>query len=168
MSPSTAIVVLLFLLGVVITHSQVSDPCKNYKTIDNPYRSTNYSINPGDPALCDSNLVAGWYRFINEVGGKMPETAPDPYHCGTVAPMWIRGTHPDVANTEKIVELCTNIRGRNKGCSLQPQDLSVKNCGSYFVYKLFRTYGCSMAYCAGNSLFLESFPKTLETKPKVL
>ena len=139
------IVILVFALFFGFVES---DPCKTYKAIDNPYRSTKYKLQSNDVAICDSNLARGWYRFTSIVGGKMPETKPAPNSCGTVAPIWIRGTHPNGTNETKTVTACTNVRDRSDGCFIELSIL-IKNCGGFFVYRLDYTDGCSMAYCAG-------------------
>ena len=97
--------------------------------------------------ICDDNLQTGWYRFVNEVGGKMPETKVGRGHCGTIAPIWMRGQHP--SNAEGIVDrtACVNVNSQQGGCI--PISIKVKNCTDFFVYRLVAPYGCYMAYCAG-------------------
>ena len=65
--------ILVFITSLLV--SNASDPCGSYKSLDNPYRSTGYVAREGiDPMICDYDLQTGWYRFVNEIGGKMPET----------------------------------------------------------------------------------------------
>ena len=129
-----------------------ADPCKNYKSIDDPYRSTKYKWQKNLYASkCDDKLTSGWYRFTSIVGGKMPTTKPDPYSCGTLAPIWIKDTHPTKVGEQKQVTACTNVRNMMQGCMTKDQ-ISVKKCNGstdFFVYKLKPTYGCPRAYCAG-------------------
>ena len=126
-----------------------TDPCVSYSTINNAYRSTGYVARAGiDPLICDDKLQTGWYRFVHEVGGKMPETMVTTFHCGTYAPIWMKPPHP--ATSEGIVDktACMNYNGMNNGCLTLP--IKVKNCNdSYFVYRLTAPFGCPMAYCAG-------------------
>ena len=145
--PSTLAILVVVLLLTASSHG--SDPCDTYDTLNNPFRSIGYVATPGvDPMVCDSNLKAGWYRFINEVGGRMPETKITKYHCGTFAPIWMRGSHPSVANGTVRRTACINFNELDDGCL--PLGIEVKNCNdSYFVYHLVRTLGCPMAYCAG-------------------
>jgi len=140
---------LIFGLLWGVAESQF-DPCQNYTSIDNPYRSTKYKykVNSGDVAICDSKLEKGWYRFTSDVGGMIPLTKPPPYSCGTVAPIWIRGQNPNITNETKSVDACTNIFDEDDGCT-QSHAIEVKKCEGYFVYHLISTFGCSMAYCAG-------------------
>ena len=149
---------ILILVGTFCAGQPLVDPCKNYKSIDNPYRSSKYKLKSGEVALCDNMLNEGWYRFTSAVGGVMPETKPEPYFCGTIAPIWIRGSHPQTKGQEKQVTACTNVHNRKMGCLLSSK-ISVKNCagagaGGYFVYKLKRVYGCPRAYCAGNDYII--------------
>jgi hypothetical protein len=135
-----------FLIFTFITGNV--DPCKNYKSINNPYRSKKYKVPAGEVLICDYKLTAGWYRFTSVVGGKMPTTKPEPYCCGTVAPIWMRGTHPTTKGQVIQATACTNLHNRRNGC-LFSKPMSVKNCGDFFVYDLKPSRGCSMAYCAG-------------------
>ena len=136
------------VITVVFLVSNASDPCGSYKSLDNPYRSTGYVATEGiDPMICDYNLQTGWYRFVSKVGGKMPETKVGKGHCGTIAPIWMRGKHP--SNAEGIVNrtACVNFKNLYGGCI--PIRIKVKNCNDFFVYRLVAPYGCQMAYCAG-------------------
>ena len=36
-----------------------------------------------------------WYTFDSYTGGMMPETCPPFYSCGTQAPIWMDGNHPE-------------------------------------------------------------------------
>lgn len=126
------------------------EPCYNYSALNNPYRSIGYVATEGvDPMLCDVDLVSGWYRFVSEVGGEMPEFKIDRLQCGTIAPIWMQGSHPTVA--EGIVDrtACVNFNNLFDGCL--SFSIKVKNCSnSFYVYYLVPPpYGCFLAYCAG-------------------
>lgn len=138
---------LLFLLPFLAC-SQGSDPCVTRKTFDNPFRSTSYVIKRGDRAICDNNLIAGWYQFVNAVGGTMPESKVDVNHCGTIAPIWMRGQHPSVADGVMDRVACVNYKGMFNGCLVALQ-IKVKNCSGFYVYYLRPPHGCPMGYCAG-------------------
>ena len=135
---------IIFLLSFPVL-SQCSDPCITHGVLRNRFRSTNYQIKRGDPALCDNTLKIGWYRFF---GGNMPESKIDPYHCGTIAPIWMNGTHPTVADGIVNRKACVNFMGRRKGCFIAIP-IRVKNCSGFYVYYLKPASGCYMAYCAG-------------------
>ena len=143
----------ILVLITTVLFSNASDPCVSYKSLDNPYRSIGYVAREGiDPMICDNNLQTGWYRFVNEVGGKMPETKDGlgRGHCGTIAPIGMTRQHPSIA--EGIVDrtACVNFNNFPGGCL--PISIKVKNCSFFFVYHLVPVpYGCQMAYCAGMS-----------------
>ena len=138
-------------ITVVFLVANASDPCGTYKSLDNPYRSTGYVAREGiDLMICDNNLQTGWYRFVNKVGGKMPETKVGRGHCGTVAPIWMRGQHPSIAEGIVTRTACVNFNNLHGGCI--PISIKVKNCTDFFVYRLVPPYGCQMAYCAGMPL----------------
>lgn len=56
------------------------DPCSDFWTLNQPWRSTSYTPGPNDPLQCDRFLDPGWYRFA---GGDMPTTCPSSFSCGT-------------------------------------------------------------------------------------
>ena len=139
---------LIFLLPFFAV-SQGSDPCVTYKTIDNAFRSTSYVIKQGDPAICDKGLKVGWYRFVNAVGGTLPESKVEVNHCGTIAPIWMQGLHPSLADDVVDRVACVNYLGLLNGCLVAIQ-IKVKKCNDgFFVYYLQPPHGCPMGYCAG-------------------
>ena len=74
----------------------------------------------------------------------MPETCVSSYHCGTHAPGWLRGAHPDVS--EGVVSRTVCFTWRNNCCSWRSTIL-VRNCGDFYVYKLQRAPKCKLRYC---------------------
>lgn len=141
---------VLHLAAFLLTFNTVyTDPCSNNKAINDPYRSAAYRRGTFEIAICDNLLLPGWYRFTSIVGGQMPTTKPEPHFCGTIAPIWMRGRHPATQGQVLNVTACINYYNRDNGCKFR-MIISVKNCGSFFVYKLKASRGCSMAYCAGN------------------
>ena len=139
----------LLVLLIFSVSSEGIDPCLEHDTINDPYRSTGYVAVEGvDPMICDRDITPGWYRFVNKVGGMMPETKVYGPHCGTVAPIWMQGSHP--STEEGIVDrtACVNYNDLMDGCL--PISIKVKNCsGAFYVYYLLPPHGCQMAYCAG-------------------
>lgn len=119
--------------------------------LNEDHRSTQFVPAKGDSLLCDNGLASGWYKFKD--GNEMPTTCVDTFHCGTNAPIWMKGTHPTVAQGEVSASGCVNY-GANAGsfgapCCHLSIPIRVKNCGSFYVYHLTRTPGCAMGYCAG-------------------
>ena len=126
------------------------DP-NTYKVINEPRRSINSIWKQGQTAICDGTLSWGWYRFTSYVGGQMPTSRVNPNHCGTVAPIWLRGQHPSSADLTVTVQACINFFNLSNGCH-QPFNVKVRQCSGsppFYVYYLKPTYSCAVAYCAG-------------------
>ncbi|XP_019626405.1 PREDICTED: oncoprotein-induced transcript 3 protein-like [Branchiostoma belcheri] len=136
------------LLGIAV-RCIAGDPCLSHTTIDEPRRSINYPLSPGEAELCDSGLRRGWYRFHSLAGGQMPTACVSRYSCGTPGPVWMMGTHPEEPGQIAQATACAHV-GRN--CCQFPDRIQVRNCGDFFVYYLNRTRGCGMAYCAGTEV----------------
>ena len=77
----------------------------------------------------------------------MPITRVEPYHCGTDWPGWLDGVHPTVEDGEVRRKVC--FSDRPSGCKYK-KEISVKNCVSYFIYKLLDAPACNARYCATN------------------
>ena len=88
----------------------------------------------------------GWYRMVNPAGTKIPEVAPPLGQCGTNAPGWLNGAHPDGLGQTVSREVCFNSISGDK-CGLKTT-IKVTNCGGFYVYELPRTPGCLLRYCA--------------------
>ncbi|XP_025080059.1 von Willebrand factor D and EGF domain-containing protein-like [Pomacea canaliculata] len=138
------------------------DPCSDFWTLDQPWRSTSYTPGPNDPLQCDRFLDPGWYRFA---GGGMPTTCPSSFSCGTQAPIWMNGQLPlpneGVVNRSACAVI-TNAAGQLDCCG-QEVLIQVRNCGDFVVYCLHNTPGCSMAYCSdvpGGTV-----PRQINTQP---
>ena len=94
--------------------------------------------------LCDDELPEGWYRFVGAAGIKMPTTRVPAFQCGTVYSGWLHDPHPTMEDGEVARTVCFSDRGGGcKGLALTP----VKNCGFYYIYKLFRPPFCPSRYC---------------------
>lgn len=157
MSCLSNLAVLVVVLMSLIIQSHGTDPCVTHGYLNNPFRSTGYVARVGvDPLICDHNLQTGWYRFVTEVGGKMPETKPIKGQCGTYAPIYLKTTHPSTADGIVDKTACINYHELNNGCL--SFGIKVKNCNdTFYVYRLVPTFGCPMAYCAGRVLFRSMF-----------
>ena len=94
--------------------------------------------------MCDNQLAEGWYRFVGAAGTKMPTTRVPAYRCGTHWSGWLNGSHPTVEDGEVLRAVC--FSDRFTGCKYSKVTI-VKNCGSYFIYKLQQPPGCKSRYC---------------------
>ena len=120
----------------------VADPCYHYKNLSDANRKMSYST-PYGLALCDYELPVGWYRFVGAAGTKMPTTRVPAYRCGTDWSGWLNGAHPTVEDGEVHRGVC--FSDRPTGCK-HYQGIVLKNCGSYFIYKLYPPL-CNSRYC---------------------
>jgi len=132
------------------------DPCLegNHEIIaGQPERSFNHHLSvgtgQGKPPVCDSNLIAGWYRFVSPAGNLLPTECPGGNYCGTQMPVWMKGTVPPVS--EGIVETTACIN-QDRECCVGELSLAVRNCSSMVLYRLQPTPSCSMGYCVGEGV----------------
>ena len=122
-----------------------ADPCYNYQNLSDANRKSSYVTPMHGPSLCDKPLFEGWYRFVGAAGTKMPTTSVSAHRCGTYRSGWLNGAHPTVEDGEVRRTVCFDpkpIRCRYLTYIL------VKNCGSYFIYKLQKPSSCPLRYCS--------------------
>ena len=95
---------------------------------------------------CDDTL-SGWYRFQGDAGRKMMTTCPSINKCGGRFSAWLRDDHPTVAQGSVKKEVC--IRMFEPGdCCVNSYFIDVKNCCSYYIYKLRAgQFSCDFRYC---------------------
>ena len=159
---------LFFIVNVflfVLIEGQNAKSCAgkkyDYITIRDVHRSTAnvYNRTRGDKLLCDISVIqdGNWYRFESQTGGKIPQEKPGFYHCGTVAPIWMNGSHPTTTGVEVTRKACANIPGvKPYGCG-RSWTIKVINCGSFYIYQLKRPRQCFLAYCAGKQQLNKRF-----------
>ena len=122
----------------------VADPCFHYENLSDANRKISY-VTPYGSELCDSQLPEGWYRFVGAAGTKMPTTRVPAYRCSTEWSSWLDDAHPTVEDGEIRRTVC--FSDRTTGCK-KLRDIFVKNCGSYFIYKLQQPPNCNSRYCS--------------------
>ena len=118
------------------------DPCYEYKNLSDFQRKNSYHTPPNEES-CDRELD-GWYRFVGAAGTKMPTTFVAPFRCGTACSGWLHGTHPTVERGEVYREVYFSSSSKDRSCKTQ---ISVKNCSSYYIYKLGQPPRCESRYC---------------------
>ena len=109
-------------------------------------RKDTYTVR--DFPLCDNVLPEAWYRFEGDAGTRMLTTCVNQGKCGTTYPGWLNGVHPTVADGEEDRKVCFAAYPH---CSEDCKRIKVKNCSSYYVYKLGGTPGCDRRYCGTDS-----------------
>ncbi|XP_068080923.2 uncharacterized protein si:ch73-181m17.1 isoform X2 [Danio rerio] len=115
------------------------DPCYNYNSLDNHWRSTHNNWLADEHAYDDSRVHwDGWYRlFINGSSAEIPERCFSHMSCGGYVSLWLGDPHPQLEDgvvTRKVYgssyHQCNNYRS---------DPIQVKACpGNYYVYKLIR------------------------------
>ncbi|XP_078382604.1 uromodulin-like isoform X1 [Oculina patagonica] len=120
-----------------------ADDCQNYQTLSDAERKHDYAT--VWPNQCDSNLQVGWYRFDGAAGTQMATTCPSQSRCDATVPGWLDGAHPTVAEGMVARTVCIN---KYANCCYTAFSIQVKNCGSYYIYKLVPTPGCDIRYCS--------------------
>ena len=87
--------------------------------------------------LSDSKL-SGWYRFSGGAGTQMAEACPKMYSCSTNSSGWLNGTHPTVAEGIVQRKVCFSQRVSQflNDCCNHSKNISVRNCGTFHVYRL--------------------------------
>jgi len=93
---------------------------------------------------CD-NKLNGWYRFQGAAGTKMVTTCPLEFHCDTAYPIWLSGGHSTVAEGTVPRKVCIHKSGK---CCFNWFFIQVKNCSSYYIYKLDGLRDCDARYCS--------------------
>ena len=122
--------------------------CTSYKIIDDQTRSVSNKIESAN-ARCDQRILTSeiWVRFTGSGGTAIPNNPPLAFHCGTNSPGWIRGAHPAV--TEGVVKRQLCYRHNDDECHFGSYKISIRNCGSFFVYKPPDLTQCYLRLCTG-------------------
>ena len=110
--------------------------CSNYTFLNESDRAMTYAERSlGN--LSDSKL-SGWYRFSGGAGTQMAEACPKMYSCSTNSSGWLNGSHPTVAQgiVERKVCFSQRVSQFLKDCCNYSKNISVRNCGAFYVYRL--------------------------------
>ena len=73
----------------------------------------------------------------------MPTTRVPAYRCGVHLSGWLDDAHPTADDGKIKWKVC--FSDRSNGCKYASR-ISVKNCGSYFIYKLYPP-ACYSRHC---------------------
>ena len=118
--------------------------CFNHMVIDDDSRRVGSTFTD---YRCDSELAEGWYRFIN--GKRMNNQCAKRDACNTYYPGWLEGGYPSVSAGRVTRKVCFGEKSSLSCYCYYNTYISVRNCGSFYVYKLKPTprYRCSLRYC---------------------
>ena len=139
--------ILMTIMLSKISSFVVADPCHHYSNLSEANRNTKYKTSPLSNTFCDKQLAGGWYRFVGAAGTKLPTTLVPENRCATVRSGWLNGEHPTVELDEVRREVCFRNRKTETPPCKYSKMISVKNCGSYYVYKLYDPPKCDSRYC---------------------
>lgn len=121
--------------------------CDNYTTSNDIDRSVHVQKQKSD-GKCDDKLLEGWYRFNSTAGTRIPDYCVNKDMCNTRSPGWFNGTHPTPKEGAVNRIVCFHF---SLECCAWTSPVMVRNCGSFFTYKLPPTPNCSLRYCVTNS-----------------
>ncbi|XP_059839371.1 uncharacterized protein LOC132401290 [Hypanus sabinus] len=130
--------------AVYCTDSTLGDPCVNHTILDQPWRSTDCSLEECSKYMNDDARTEGWYRFKSSGGWRIPETAVATEKCSGTSPGWLNGHHPSTGEGEVNRTVC--FSWKSNSCETK-RIIKVKNCGAFFVYWLKPTLCCNKVYC---------------------
>jgi len=116
---------------------------QNYQNLTDAKRRYDYETQ-GYNFKCDVTLN-GWYRFQRAAGTKMVTTCPPMYRCDAYSPIWLSGGHPTVAEGTVPRKVCFH---KSADCCYVWFFIQLKNCGSYYIYKLSNPGDCPARYCS--------------------
>ena len=129
-------------MTIIVSFDFAVDPCYVYKKLSHFKRKSSYNTRWYE-GWCDRQLD-GWYRFTGAAGTKMPTTRVPAYRCDTTYSGWLINAHPTVENGEVLRAVC--FSDISTGCKYNAH-ISVKNCSSYYIYKLHQLSQCPSCYC---------------------
>ena len=133
---------LTFLLIYLRTFFCKADVCRqDYQILNDTDRK--YDFPSTWSSQCD-NTLNGWYRFQGAAGTKMATTCPPRNGCDASFPGWLSDDHPTVADGKVRRKVCFHKDGN---CCEISVNIQVKNCGSYYIYKLRPLSRCNSRYC---------------------
>ncbi|XP_031551649.1 uncharacterized protein LOC116288925 isoform X2 [Actinia tenebrosa] len=122
---------------------EVAYECHHYNVLTDADRNVNSKKILGK---CDNNLAEGWYRFGGEAGTQMPISCQGPRKCNAKYPGWLYGQHP--RKEDGCIQTHVCFGDYKSKCCAYKQNVLVRNCGKFYVYKLSPSPGCNMRYCA--------------------
>ena len=134
-------IIVDYLLIFVYLFIFLADVCMNYKNLTDKERKYDYKTVNGK---CDKTLN-DWYRFQGAAGTKMVTTCPPIDRCGAKTPAWLNGSHPTVTEGTVKRKVCIKT---DMDCCEKFFFIDVKNCSSYYIYRLFHPGHCPARYCS--------------------
>jgi len=116
--------------------------CFNHMVIDDDSRRVSSEFISD---RCDAVLVEGWYRFIK--GRRMSDPCAKFHACNTDVPGWLVGGHPSVSAGRVTRKVCFGSKSSSSCPCTYHTYIKVRNCGSFYVFKLKPAPECTLRYC---------------------
>jgi len=117
--------------------SLMSDPCGNYVNLNQQKRQDTFYSNENFLCDCDGGFPENkWFRITDTPYHYVPEFAPEKFHCGTMAPVWMNGSHPTRAQGIVTRLLCAHWAPYGACMWGGSWGINVKQCDGFFVYKV--------------------------------
>ncbi|CAC5368570.1 unnamed protein product [Mytilus coruscus] len=138
------------------------DPChsSNYEILVGEIkRSSNYTLQDNDVAIEDSRLTTGWYKIDSVTGNDIVNDSVSMMQCGTLYPLWMNGSIPDVSEKTIDRKVCYS-----SNCDWE-FDIKVRNCGNYRTYYLTQLNVDKSAYCFGTLPVPDPTTTTARSRP---
>ncbi|XP_051769723.1 uncharacterized protein LOC127523252 isoform X2 [Ctenopharyngodon idella] len=138
---------LLLLINEPVTSS--SDPCYDYKTLDESWRDIRQSQSSG----YDDTRVewSGWYRlYLNGESAQMSEWCVSYVGCGGETALYLSSSHPTLEDGVVTREVLGTYWNSDCG-SYRSTSIQVKACpGNYYVYEFLKPNISALRpmYCA--------------------
>ena len=110
----------------------VPSECNQYKILNDSDRHIDFGRGN---RTCDRNVTEDWYRFSAGAGTRIAtKCISKGQRCGTDLPGWMdHGAHPTV--DEGVVSRKVCFSGY-QNCCYRHIMINVRNCSSFFVYRL--------------------------------
>ncbi|XP_068740086.1 neurogenic locus Notch protein-like isoform X3 [Montipora capricornis] len=142
LSGTGILILLAFLMNT--ENTQGHDDCRNYQVLNDRTRAA--SIPRGNVLRCDKRDIpySKWYRFTGSSGNQMPTKVVPTNRCGTHAPGWLSSPHPTRIGQVVNGKVCFHWKGNSCRWS---NNIQIKMCNGYYIYKLGRTPCCYLRYC---------------------
>lgn len=154
-TPLMGVPTLLFIPWIALVYADV-DPCLQVANDNIPNltgRREDCTFSNSDTNGCDAGLLNKWYKSEY----KLATSTPGIGSCGTMNPIWINGTIPNVLEGKVTRTACVHTLIGSCDKSYQ---IEMKNCTIFYAYHLVPTTACNERYCFEKS---SSFPCTTTT-----
>jgi hypothetical protein len=96
---------------------------------------------------CDQLLFESgptWVRFSGGAGTRLASTPMEGFRCNTQGTGWYNGSYPTVVGATTTGTVC--FGWPNNDCQWS-NEISVMNCGKFYVFELDAPPACYLRYC---------------------